>query len=110
MRSGKEEGVAVRYVYPDSPAAAAGIAAGDVLVSLAGEPVRDRIELGQKIGMSEPGSEVELEVRRADAVRKVKAALAALPEGLPPEELPPARESSKAIAALTAAEAAQPPG
>ena len=47
-RSTFEEGVAVRYVYPNSPAAAAGIAAGDVLVSLAGEPIRDRIEFGRE--------------------------------------------------------------
>ncbi len=31
MRTGDEKGVTVRYVYPESPAAAAGIAAGDVL-------------------------------------------------------------------------------
>ena len=42
----------------------------------------------------EPGNEVEIEVRRADAVRKLKITLAALPEDLPPEELPPARASS----------------
>ncbi len=95
MRSGKEEGIAIRYVYPDSPAAAAGVAAGDVLVSLAGEPVHGRLDLWQKMGMSEAGTEVELEVRRGDAVRKVKVLLAALPEGLPPDELPPAREPSK---------------
>jgi serine protease Do len=95
IRSNVEKGVAVRYVYPNSPAAAVGIAAGDVLVSLAGEPLRNRLELRQKIGMSEPGSEVDLELRRADSVRKVKAILAALPEGLPPDELPPASESSK---------------
>jgi serine protease Do len=95
MRSGKEAGVAVRYVYPKSPAAAAGIAPGDLLVSLAGEPIRGRLELWQEIGMSEPGTEVELEVRRADAARKVKVVLTALPEDLPPDELPPAREPSK---------------
>ena len=49
-------GVTVRYVYPESPAAAAGIAAGDVLVSFQGEPIQNRIELWQKMGALEPGS------------------------------------------------------
>ena len=40
-------GVTVRYVYPESPAAAAGIAAGDAIVSLQGEPITSRIELSQ---------------------------------------------------------------
>ncbi len=70
MRAAEEEGVRVRYVYPKSPAAAAGIAAGDVLVSLAGEPIEDRIELMERIGVLEPGMAVEIELRRADALRK----------------------------------------
>ena len=36
---------------------------------------------------------VDLELRRGDAVRKIEATLAQLPEGLPPDELPPAGEN-----------------
>ena len=79
----------VRYVYPNSPAAAAGIAAGDVLVSLEGEPIRSRAELAVKIGALEPGNEINLEVRHTGESRKLKIALAPLPENLPPKDLPP---------------------
>ncbi len=94
LRSAVRNGAGVRYVYPESPAAAAGIAAGDTIVSLQGEPIENRIELLLKLGAMEPGTEVEVEVRRADAVRKLKLALAELPEGLPPKELPPAGENA----------------
>ena len=91
MRSNKE-GVAIRYVYPESPAAQAGIAAGDTIVSLQGKPAASRIELLMQLGINEPGTEVELEVRHADAVRKLKVTLGGVPEELPPPELPPARK------------------
>jgi serine protease Do len=95
MRTTAADGVPVRYVYPDSPAAKAQIAAGDVIVSLQGEPIDNRIELMQKLGVHEPTTEVELEVRRGEAVRKVKATLAQLPETIPQEELPSAGENAE---------------
>jgi serine protease Do len=101
MRSAEEKGVTVRYVYSKSPAAAAGIAAGDVLVSLGGEPIENREKLIEKMSLFEPGGTVEFEVSRAGAVRKLKATLVTLPEGLPPEalspgEVPPAKDAGKA--------------
>jgi len=93
MRSGESTGVAVRYVYPKSPAAAAGIAVGDVILALDGRPVRRRIEFTERLGAHEPGDTVELDVRRADAVQKLKIVLARLPEDLPSAELPPARKA-----------------
>jgi serine protease Do len=89
-RSAAKTGVVVRYVYPNSPAAKAGIAAGDVLGSLDGEPIGSPAELALRIGAEEPGDTVELEARRDGAVRKMTVTLAGLPENLPPKELPPA--------------------
>jgi serine protease Do len=94
VRGPEEEGVRVRYVYPKSPAAAAGIVAGDVLVSLAGEPIEGRLELLEQIGVLEPGTTVKLEFRRGAAVRKIEATLATLPDDLPPDDLPPAIDKS----------------
>jgi serine protease Do len=92
MRSGEndEKGVAVRYVYPNSPAETAGIVAGDVIVSLSGAAVRDRTALAEQIGNVEPGGKIEIEVRRGDDVQKHTIALASLPEDLPPKQLPAA--------------------
>ena len=95
MRASGKEGVAVRYVFPESPAAKAGIAPGDAIVSLQGEPVGSRMELFLKIGAIEPTTEIELETRRGDAVQKLKLALTSIPEALPPPELPPAHPGTK---------------
>ncbi len=89
----------VRWVYPDSPAAAAKIEPGDRIVALAGKPVANRDELLRAMGVLEPGMEAELEVRRGEQSRKQKLTLAALPEGLPPAALPrPAGQPSRARA------------
>ena len=101
MRTDEDSGVTVRYVYPKSPAAEAGIAVGDVIVSLDGKPVEDRFELNESIGALEPSNIVEIESRRASTVRKLKITLARLPEDLPPKTLPPAEHRG--------AEAAQAP-
>ena len=90
MRDPVKDGIVVRYVYPESPAAKAGIARGDAVLSVAGEPVQSRFELCDAIGAHEVGEEIEIEFRHGDAARKVKVALASLPEGLPPVELPAA--------------------
>jgi serine protease Do len=99
-RAAEEDGVTARYVYPNSPAAAAGIAAGDVIVSLEGEPVHNRAELAVRIGSLEPGNEVNLEVRRAGSLRKLQLALAPLPEDLPPKDLPPNKREAKSATAM----------
>jgi serine protease Do len=95
LRTDDVSGVGVRYVYPNSPAAAAGIAAGDTIVSLQGEPISGRSELLLKLGALEPVAEAELEVRRDGTVRKLKVTLAQLPEDIPPNDLPPARGNAK---------------
>lgn len=95
MRIAEKTGVAVRYVYPKSPAAAAGIAVGDTIVSLDGKPVQGRLDLIATIGSLEPGAEVEIETRRGDASQKLKVTLAQLPEDLPPKELPPVFEPGR---------------
>ena len=100
-RSAESDGVTVRYVYPESPAATAGIVVGDTIVSLQGEPIESRIELMLKVGAIEPGTEIEIGVRRAEVVQKLKLTLAQLPETLPPKELPPPREPPREKAKAT---------
>jgi S1-C subfamily serine protease len=61
---GEVHGAVVSRVMPDSPAAAAGLKAGDVIVELNGTPVNDAAGLRNGIGMLAPGTEVRLDILR----------------------------------------------
>jgi serine protease Do len=56
----KAEGALVDSPQADSPAAKAGIKAGDVISTVNGKPVKDSRELAQTIGMMAPGTAVKL--------------------------------------------------
>ncbi|MEX0677506.1 MAG: PDZ domain-containing protein [Pirellulales bacterium] len=89
LRDDKDAGVVVRYVYPDSPAAAVGIAPGDRLQSVDGEKIERIDALVEKMQTLAPGETVPIEVRRGGETLLLKPRLATLPETLP-GELPPA--------------------
>jgi len=94
----KPDGLDIRYVYPKSPAVDAGVKAGDVLLAVAGKPIKSRAEAIQQLAGSVPDDEVEVEIRRGDQTQKLvnlKLKLAALPEDLPPPDLPPAHGEPK---------------
>jgi serine protease Do len=83
-------GVEVRYVYPDSPAAKAGVERGDFVASLGGEAIRGAAQLRELMSQHVPDDSIEIELRRGAQTRKVVLKLAALPEDLPAADLPPA--------------------
>jgi len=56
------EGVVVRNVLPDGPAAAAGIAEHDVITRIGGKPVHSREELRELTLAHNPGDEVEIDL------------------------------------------------
>ena len=91
----KLPGIPVRYVYPESPAAKAGIQAGDVVVSFEGQPIQDLRAFRGRLAEKQPGDAAQLEVRHGDRARKLQVLLAAVPESLPPSELPPAHAAVK---------------
>jgi len=57
-------GAQIQGVTPGSPAAAAGLRAGDVITGVDGSPVSDPDELSQAVSGHRPGDEVEVEVSR----------------------------------------------
>jgi putative serine protease PepD len=57
-------GAEIQGVTPGSPAAGAGLRAGDVITGVDGAPVRDPDDLSQAVSGHDPGDEVEVEVSR----------------------------------------------
>jgi len=80
----------VRLVYPNSPAAEAGVKTGDQIVSIEGEETDDRASALRELRMIAPGQEISLRVRRDGKQLNLTATLATPPE-LVPDVLPAAR-------------------
>jgi serine protease Do len=59
-------GALVYRIYPDSPAARAGLAEGDVIVAAQGQPVTAREDISTVIYSVPAGTPLNLEVRRGD--------------------------------------------
>jgi serine protease Do len=76
----KAEGAMVDEPQPNSPAAKAGIEAGDVITAVNGTPVKDARELARTIGMLAPDSSVKLDILRKGESRDVTVTLAQMPD------------------------------
>jgi Do/DeqQ family serine protease len=78
---GAQQGVLVAGIEPRGPAARTGLAEGDVIVALAGKPVKNDNELRSEIASAKPGTTIELDVVHQDGQRAViKAKLGELPD------------------------------
>ncbi len=73
-------GALVAEVTEDSPAAAAKVEAGDVIVSFDGRPVKDMRELPRMVAETEIGREVTVEVYRKGQTKRLKVTLGELEE------------------------------
>jgi putative serine protease PepD len=58
------DGALVQEVTPGGPAAKSGLRQGDLIVELAGEPIRSPSDLGQVVLTRRPGDTVEVVVQR----------------------------------------------
>jgi serine protease Do len=76
----KAEGALVSEPQNDSPAAKAGIVAGDVITTLDGTAVKDAHALARKIGTMAPGTSVKLGVLRDGNEKTVTISLGTLPD------------------------------
>ncbi len=119
LRDDPKLGVEIRYVYPKSPAEAAGLKEGDRIVKIGpadGKVVgfkgekRGRDELTDILNHLSPGTELMLEVeRKGGKTETVTVKLDAMPGTSPakddaiPEKLPEAASAKKALAPLETA-------
>ena len=77
---GTEEGALIQGIAEGSPAAEAGLTAGDVIVELGGEEIRTVEDLYSAIRSRDPGDEVELTIVRGGERQTLDATLARLEE------------------------------
>jgi S1-C subfamily serine protease len=77
-----KQGVIVRSVTEDSPAAAAGLQRGDLITAIEGEPIQGPQDLVDAIGEHKPGDQVTLTVLQSgeEEEREVEVTLAEHPE------------------------------
>jgi len=116
LRDDPDLGVEVRYVYPKSPAEAAGLKPGDRILSIgpnteSPKAFSGRDELTVQLNRLVPGIEVKMEVRRKgvkDKLDTLSAKLAALPATVP-AELPEPATLKKALAPRKPAPGPKPP-
>ena len=75
----KAQGALVAEPQQNSPAAKAGIKAGDVITQVNGEAVKDSRELAKKIGAMHPGSKVNLTVLENGSEKNLTLELGQMP-------------------------------
>jgi serine protease Do/serine protease DegQ len=67
------QGAVIAEVQPDSPAARAGLRAGDVVTAVNGRPVQTASSLRARLGVLPVGETAELAVRRDEGARTIRA-------------------------------------
>ncbi|MGH9740997.1 MAG: DegQ family serine endoprotease, partial [Candidatus Acidiferrum sp.] len=72
-------GIVVGDVSPNSPAKAAGIQRGDIILDVNGKPVTDSTDLRMSISMMRPGTDVSLKFLRNGDMRDATVKLAEMP-------------------------------
>jgi serine protease Do len=76
----KAEGAIVDSAQDGSPAARAGVQAGDVITAVNGTPVKDARDLARTIGMLAPNASVKLDILRQGEATTVTVTLARMPD------------------------------
>jgi S1-C subfamily serine protease/predicted esterase len=82
-------GVTVRFVYPSSPAAEAGVEPGDRIVAISESEIADATALRTAVANLDPKQKVSLQVERGEQKLSIELVPGKLPTEFPPE-LPPA--------------------
>jgi serine protease Do len=78
-------GALVRMVERGGPAAAAGVTAGDVIVSFNGKPIEKSEELSRAVSRTRPGTSVPVDVVRAGSRQTLTVTVAALEADADPQ-------------------------
>ncbi len=77
------DGVILSDLHPLSPLAEAGLGAGDIVLDVAGRPVRDMVTLGYRLGVGQLGERITLGYLRDGVRLEANVALIAAPDDPP---------------------------
>ncbi|MGE3315639.1 MAG: PDZ domain-containing protein [Planctomycetaceae bacterium] len=80
-----DKGVGVRFVYPESPAAKAGIAARDRILKVNGADATNAVALFDLVSRQRPSGTLKVTIRHESEERTVDVTLAAVPDEILPE-------------------------
>jgi Do/DeqQ family serine protease len=94
-------GVLVAEIYPNSPAAQAGLRRGDVVTAFAGIPINDDSGLRYLAATRRPGDSVEFTFQRQGQTLKGRGALVAPPGGKPDIKVLEGRHSFDGVSVAT---------
>ncbi|MBK8164334.1 MAG: DegQ family serine endoprotease [bacterium] len=101
----KPQGVLVAQVNDDTPAAAAGLKEGDIILSVDGKPINSPNALRNLISLSDIGHAARVQVLRDGKERDVTVKLGRLPDAEvaanAPAARPDARDEDKTLAGVT---------
>src|SRR5215813_6579532 len=75
----KAEGAIVAQPKADSPAAKAGVVAGDVIADIDGASIKDSRDLARKIGMMAPGAKIKVTLLRNGETKTLTMTLGKMP-------------------------------
>lgn len=87
-RATKEAGVVVRQVLEGTPAAEAGLAAGDRITAIGESEIKDAAAAAEALAALEPGNKINVTYVRGDDEKTVELTLAALVGDIPAEHSP----------------------
>jgi serine protease Do len=91
---GRPRGALVRGVEPDSPAARAGVEAGDIILKFDGKEIERSVDLPRMVGSTKPGNRSSMTVFRRGGQRELNVVVAELEA-----EAPQARADVPAVPA-----------
>jgi len=90
------DGVTIKHVYSDSPAAGAGIQPGDRLLKCNGEALDTIVAWQGALVRWQPGDEIQIEVSHQGNPRSLPIVLSTLPESIPADvNTPPKMEADE---------------
>lgn len=102
IRNDSQDGAGIRFVLPESPAAAAGLAAGHRIVQFQGEDVSGAAALRLAVGRVRPGSKATLKYQAGEKVVAAEVTIASMPRDAPVSLPPPAtRPGGEEVQAAT---------